>query len=137
MSEAADLSGFDVRATSQDGVDMVLLDPAGRRTQVVFRVRGTDSKAYQEATQARIRKQQELLPRKVTEEESNAMFMETQASLIVSWTPSRVRFEKDGEELECTLANVAGVLQRHPWIHEQVIRFSDRRANFLPGSSSS
>lgn len=135
--DSVDLSGFDIRARAQDGVDMPLLDPAGRQTNVTLRVRGSDSQAYKDMLQAQIRRGVERAPRKATEEERNAEFWELHATLVVSWTPSRIVFDKGGQTLECTPANVARVLEAHQWLFEQVRAFADKRANFLPGSSSS
>lgn len=132
----ADLSGFDIREATQEGAEMRLNSPAGQPTQVVLRVRGTDSKAFQEALQARVRLEQELLPRRPNEEEKNRMFWDMHAALVVSWLPEKVIWDKGGEGLACTPANVAGALERHPWLFEQVRMFADKRANFLPGSSA-
>lgn len=136
MSDAADLSGFDIRANSQDGAEMPLLDPAGRQTNVVFKVRGTDSDAYNSKMKEHLRRNVSRAPRKATEDELNAEFWELHASLVVSWTPERIKFDRDGEQLECTPKNVSSVLERHTWVFEQVRRFADRRSNFLPGPAT-
>jgi hypothetical protein len=132
----ADLSGFDIRSSTQDGADMVLLDPAGRATNVTFRVRGTDSDAFTDKFKEQVRRAKERGQRQATEEEREAEFCELYATLIASWTPARITFDKGGEALECTPRNVAGVIQRHSWVLEQVRRFADNRANFLPGPAS-
>lgn len=134
---SADLSMFDGRAGAQEGVDMPLRNPLGQRTNVVLRVRGIDSQAYEDTSKAQIRRRNERLPASPTEAERTADFWQLQASLVAGWTPARIRFEKGGDELDCTPANVARVLEQHPWIFEQVMEFSRKRANFLPGSSSS
>lgn len=136
MSDAADLSGFDIRAPSQEGSEMRLLDPTGRETNVVFKVRGTDSEAYNGKMKEHLRRGVARAPRKPTEEERNAEFWELHATLVVSWSPARIRFDKGGEELDCTPSNVATVLERHSWILEQVQSFAYRRANFLPGPAT-
>lgn len=40
--------------------------------------------------------------------------------------------EVDGKQLDCTPANVKMVLNRFPWLKEQVDAFVGDRANFLP-----
>lgn len=136
MTDAVDLSGCDIRTTSQDGADMPLLNPAGKLTNVTFKVRGTDSEAYNEKMKEHIRRNIARAPRKATEDELNAEFWELNATLVPWWSPARVKFDIDGEPLECTPKNVAGVLERHTWVFEQVRRFADKRSNFLPGPAT-
>lgn len=135
-SEVADLSGFDIRERSQEGTKMPLLDPAGRATNVVFGVRGTDCEAYSDKLKEQLRRNAERAPRKATEEERTAEFWELHATLVPWWTPAKIVFDKGGPALECTPANVAVVLERHQWAFEQVRRHSDKRANFLPGPAT-
>lgn len=142
MSEAIDLSGFDVRPRSQEGASMRLLAPDGQPTRVVLRVRGRDAQAYQDMIQAQIRRAVERAPVKSTEQEKNAEFWELQATLVAGWfnlegQPAKIVVEANGAPLEYTPANAAAVLEKHSWIFEQVNRFADKRANFLPGSASS
>lgn len=129
----ADLSGFDLRVRSQEGTEMPLLDPAGRATNVAFGVRSTDSEAYNDKLKEQLRRDAERAPRKATEEERAAEFWELHATLVPWWKPAKIVFDKGGPALECTPANVAAVLERHQWVFEQVRRYSDKRANFLPG----
>lgn len=138
--ETLDLSGFDVRSQAQEGVEVALLDPAGRKTRVMLRVRGMDSQAYRDALDRYLRDGAER-GRARTQEERNEEFLSVQATLIAAWTidgkPAALVFEKGGKPLECTPENVAKVLREHSWVHGQVISFAERRANFLPGSTSS
>ena len=141
MSETVDLSGFDIRPRADAGAEMPLLDPAGRPTRVVVRVRGMDAQAYQDCVKRQLRAAKERLPRKASEDERNHEFWELQATLVAEWLvdgqPAALVFEKGGPALECTPAAVAGVLERHPWVFEQVLRFAESRRNFLPGPASS
>lgn len=135
-AEPLDLSGWDISTRAQEGVEMPLLDPAGRPSKIKFRVRGTDCEAYSDMSKAHIRRMRDAAPRKPTEEEQNAQFWELHATLVPSWDPPRLMFKKEWGAMDCTPANVAKVLEAFPDVFEQVRRFADKRANFLPGPSS-
>jgi hypothetical protein len=109
-----------------------LLDPAGRPTKVKLRVRGTDSAAYNDMLKEQVRRAVERQPRKATEEEKNAEFWELHATLIVGWTGMHLK----GQPYDYTPENAARLLEEYSWVFEQVRRFADNRANFLPGPAS-
>lgn len=132
----ADLSGFDVRPKSQEGVEMRLIDPTGKATNVIIGVRGIDSQAYADKAREHVRKRRDRGPVKVAEAERNAEWWEQQAMLVAWWKPDKIVFERGGNPIECTPANVAKVLEDHNWIYEQVLRVASERANFLPGSAT-
>jgi hypothetical protein len=131
--EGLDLDRVDVRPKSQEGVAMVLLDPAGKATKVSLIIRGTDCQAYKDMLKAQLRRQVDRMPRKSTEEEKNAEFYELHATLIAGWTGLRIK----GQPHEYSPENAARLLEAYDWVFEQVRRFADNRANFLPGPSSS
>ena len=133
MSDAYDLDHHDPRPKAQEGVEMPLLDPAGRRTPVVLRVRGTDCEAYNDKLKAQIRRRTERGPAKISEEERNAEFWELHATLLAGWSG----LTKGGQPFEYSPKNAALLLEQHAYIFEQVRGFADHRANFLPGSASS
>jgi hypothetical protein len=144
--ETVNLSGFDIRHRSQEGADMPLLDPTGRPTRVVFRVRGTDSTEYNDLLKAQVRRWVERAPRKATEDERNAEFWELGAALVAGWfvkkeggelEPAALQFSADAPPIAYTPENAARLLETHSWVFEQVRRFADTRANFLPGHVSS
>lgn len=138
--ETLDLSAFDTRERAQEGVDMPLLDPKGYPTGATVRVRGMDSQVYKGALEKFLSMSADL-GRKPTQEERDAEFLKVQANLVAGWhvngKPAALIFEKGGEALECTPANVARVLRDHAWVEQQVSQFAGRRANFLPGPASS
>lgn len=135
MSEGAkfDLAAVDPRPRAQEGVDMPLLDPAGRETGVVLRVRGTDAKAYNDMLQEQLRRRVQRAPRKPTEEESNAEWYELHATLVAGWSGLYLA----GQPFEYSPANAERLLREYAYIFEQVRRFADDRRNFLPGPASS
>lgn len=144
--DTVDLSAFDVRGRAQDGVDMPLLSPAGDETNVVLRVRGLDCQAFKEKAEEHTRRAVERGQRKINEQESEREFYELHATLVAGWSvngaPARVAFWRNDDgspasALEYTPAHAALVLQKQPYIFEQVLRFAKKRANFLPGSASS
>jgi hypothetical protein len=133
MSATFDLAKSDPRPRSEEGVDMLLLDPAGHATGVTLRVRGTDSRAYQDKLQQQTQRRMERGPRKATEAEGRAEHYELQATLLAGWTGLSLA----GEPFAYSPKNAARLLEDYAYIHEQVVRFSLDRRNFLPGSESS
>lgn len=132
MEKRFDLAHADVRPRSQEGVDMPLLDPAGRATGVTLRVRGSDCASYQAEIQEQIRRGIQRAPRKATEAEKNAEFYELHATLVAGWEGLYLK----GEPFPYTPANAARLLEEYTYIFEQVRRFADNRANFLPQPAS-
>ena len=139
--ETVDLSGLDVVDRAQEGVDMVLLGPDSKPTNVVLRVRGGDSRAFKDKLNEQTRRGVDRGQRKVTEQERTSEFYELYATFVAGWfvngKPVKVVFWKGGEALEYTPANAALLLEKQPYIFEQVRRFADRRENFLPGPAAS
>jgi hypothetical protein len=130
-----DLDAHDPRPRAEEGVAMVLLDPRGRATAVTLQVRGTDCELYNALLQAHTRRRLERAPRKTTPAESEAEFYELHATLLAGWPAGT--FQRKGQPFEYSPSNAAQLLRDYPYILEQVRRFADERANFLPGSASS
>lgn len=133
MSDAYDLDAHDPRPMAQAGIEMPLLDPAGRRTTVVLRVRGMDCEAFSDMLKAQVRRRMELGSRKLSVEERNAETWELYATLVAGWSG----LSKGGQPFEYSQKNAAQLLEQHAYIFEQVRAFAENRANFLPGSASS
>ncbi len=131
--EGFELDRVDIRPKSQEGVDMELRDPAGKPTGVILIVRGTDSAAYKEKQQEHIRRQigRAGMP---SEEERNREFLELHATLIAGWKGKPLM--RAGVQMAHSPENALALLDQYDWIFDQVRRFADRRANFLPGSST-
>lgn len=129
-----DLDAVDVRPRAQEGVEMELIDPAGRPTGVVLIVRGTDSEAYKEKLRDQVRRHIERQGRKPSDAERDAELWELHATLIAGWKGRPLM--RGGNPIEYSAANAARLLEQYDWVFEQVRRFSDKRANFLPGPST-
>jgi hypothetical protein len=134
MSDAFELNAVDVRPRAQEGVEMELLDPAGRETGVFLVVRGTDCAAYKDKMREQLERQIQRNGRIKTQEEKNTEFYELHATLIAGWRGKQLTL--GGAPLEYTQANAAMLLEQYDWAFEQVRRFADRRGNFLPGPPS-
>lgn len=129
--EGLDLETVDVRPLSQQGVPMVLMDPAGKPTKVTLLVRGTDCAAYDEKMKEHIRRGVDRA-RKATELERNHEFWDLHATLVAGWSG----IKKGGQPLAYSHEAAAKLLEEYQWIFEQVRQFADRRANFLPAPSN-
>ena len=138
---AFDLSRFDVRPRAQEGVELVLFDPRGKLLGLTFRVRGTDSRVYLDKLEEQTKRRRDRIPGQLSDEqraaERAAEFWELHATLVAGWTPERIQLATGGEPLAWSEANAAKVLEQYPFIFDQVKLFAERRANFLPGLSSS
>lgn len=134
--ESVDLSAFDVRPRAQEGVEMQLVDPARRATKVFIRVRGRDSRAYNDVFEAQLRRKAERGPQRQTEKERLDELYELSASLVCGWRP-KLAIVKGEAAVEYSPANAQRLLVEHVYIWEQVENFAGNRANFLPPPASS
>lgn len=134
MSDAFELDKVDVKPRSQEGVEMELLDPAGNPTGVILIVRGTDSEAYKDKLCEHTKRAVDRQSRAQTQGERDREFLELHATLIAGWKGKPLT--RAGAPLPYSAENAASLLDQYDWIFEQVRRFADRRANFLPGPST-
>jgi len=126
---AFDLDAHDVRAKAQEGVWMTLLDPARRATGAQFLVRGSDAEEYQLMLKEQIKRWVSRAPQRPTEQEREFEFWELNATLVAGWKGLKT---KTGL-LVYSPAECQRLLKEQSYIFEQVRRFADDRANFLPG----
>lgn len=134
MSDAFDLSAVDVRPRSEEGVEMELIDPAGNPTGVILVVRGTDSATYKDKLRDHTKRAVDRGVRVQTQDERDREFLELHATLIAGWKGKPL--VRAGAPLPYSAENAVSLLDQYDWIFEQVRRFADRRANFLPGPST-
>lgn len=134
MSAAFELDKVDVKPRSQEGVEMELLDPAGNPTGVILIVRGTDAAAYKDKLREHTKRAVDRASRAQTQEERDREFLELHATLIAGWKGKPLT--RNGAALTYSQENAVSLLDQYDWIFEQVRRFADRRANFLPGPSA-
>lgn len=132
-----DLSQLDTRAGAEEGAELVLLHPQTREpTDIVIRLRGEDSEAYQTQVREFQRKKldQARRTRRVTAtpEEIEAEALELLVVATIGWNDSLTR---DGQPYPYTPANARRLYEQFPWIREQVDEFVRERANFLPRSA--
>ena len=124
-----DLSSLDLVAKSDAGFRLELVHPASQDALGVFvTVAGTDSKRYADL-------QREVADKRLNKrgpKRNDFAFYEEEARRVVAgcvmgWDGVVV----DGEELPYTEANALALLERFPWIREQVQTAMGDRGNYL------
>lgn len=133
--DAFDLDAADPRPLAEEGIEMELLDAEGTPTGVIFLVRGFDARIYKETVERQVRRRAEILPRRLTPEESKAEFYEEHATLVAGWKGKPLT--RGGQPFEYSPANAAKLLEQYDYIVEQIRRFAANRRNFLRGSARS
>lgn len=137
MEEKLDLAGFDTRKGGEAGFELPLKHPGtGKPLGRTVRVRGYDSPSYQNAMLERQRQRLERLPsHKPTPEQMDQDSLALSAALLASWADGQ--FTLDGRDFDYSGPDSAlAMMQRFPWIREQVEEAAGERGNFLPGSAS-
>lgn len=129
-----DLSQFDTLSAAQEqGIDVEILDPAGKPIGVSIKMAGPDSerakKAQRRITNARLARRN-LKP--LTAEEIEEEVMASLGDMTISWSPITL----DGADLPCTPDNAAKLYRRFPFIRDQVNEAAGDRAGFLQPSAS-
>lgn len=132
-ADGFDLDAVDPGPLQEQGVDMELLTPSNEPSGVILIVRGFDSPTYKAVVERHLRHRAEILPRKLTEEESKVEFYEENAALIAGWKGKPLK--RGDQVISYTPANAAQLLRQYDYIVEQVRRFAVNRRNFLPGSA--
>lgn len=147
MSEGIVGGGFDLSTTSDvaaredDGKWVAIRDsqgefltytPAegGEKKPVRIRVAGTYSNVYRRATD----KQRDRMLRhrraKLTGAQLNEQQLELVADCVLEWEG----FFSGGKPVQCTKLNVVAVLQRAPWIREDVESEMSDHESFFPSA---
>lgn len=137
MSAKVDLNALDTVAGGDAGYRLVLKAPNGVELPGHLLIRGYDSIAYQQKADEQSRAgmtRMAMTKTPPTVDQIKAESLELAGVLVMGWT---VPFELDKQPLEYSAANAVKLLERFPWIREQVERAAGVRANFLPGSAPS
>lgn len=127
---AFDLSAFDgLTAAQEEGIDVTINGPDGTPLSppVVITIAGPDSErqkaAQRKQADIRLRRRQRTMSAKEAEEAG----LDILAASIIAWTP----FKVGGKVLELTKDNAKMVLQRYPFIQEQLDLAAGDRAGFI------
>lgn len=133
-----DLSDFDTVAGSNEGAGVDILNPQTGELfepSIVIWIYGVDSTLFQKAQQIATNKRLKGLGRKrgnitFTAEDLEEEGLNALAKCVFKWE----NIEWEGKTLECTFKNIRMVLERLPWMREQLDVFMTDRANFLQSS---
>ena len=131
-SNIADLSAFDaLTAAQEEGIELDILHPTtGKPIGLKLRVAGYESERAKKVTRALANKNvRGQRVKRITAEEAEENARHLQASVIVGWDWYALKL--DGQVPEFNLANVKAVLNRFPFIAEQVDVLANDRAAFL------
>lgn len=125
-----DLSAFDNLVSAQEeGIDVRIAGPDGNplSPEIVITIAGPDSARQKEAqrkqTEVRLRRRQRTMTAKEAEEAG----LEILASSIIRWN----KFKVGGKILELSKDNAKMLLQRYPFIQEQLDLAAGDRAGFI------
>lgn len=136
-----DLSGLDSKAGCDAGaaVSIFNLDGSSRRDKegnpVTITVLGLDSEVYRKAQRRNTNKRfARRNPTKITAEELDVEALDVLAVCTVGWSGFT---DRTGAPVPCTPANARALYEQAPEVRDQVDRFINDRASFLPTSASS
>lgn len=133
---SARFKDLQVSRFAEEGAELELVDPAGKRTGWKWRLRGTDAPSMQALALGHRRRRLEQLARTGEDRVDPATFDEEALEQMVAATLSWEGCElEDGVPFECNPPNVRAALAEK-WIREQVAEFIRKRANFLHRSAS-
>jgi hypothetical protein len=127
-----DLKKLDTRAGAETGCTVTINDVAGRPTDIVIRVRGSDSVAYRDKLQE-IQRRQRLEGKAAPAGDAMPAAVELCAACTIGWDG----LNDDGHMVVCSEATAQRIYAEYPVIHEQVLQAVLERANFLPADVTS
>lgn len=122
-----DLSSLALEQTAE----MILKHPVtGVDTDAVIVLYGKDSKQYRDAFALQAKKAAAM---KASDSDYQEKLSELGLDIFIKCTKDWRNVELDGSQLECTPENVAMMYkdERFVWIHNQIIAFMEKRANFM------
>lgn len=127
-----DLSKFDTSKKSEQGSDLIVLDPStGEQTDMIIKLVGTDSSRYRnklkEQAERRLqagKKNTKTIDIDKAERDSCEML----AACTISWQ----NVSEGKEAVEFNQANAQSLYLRHRWLREQVEAFVQDRTHFFP-----
>lgn len=127
---------FDTVAHAEQGATIEVEGPNGvvarndnGTAKMTIRVLGTDSAAYRRAQNTNLNKRLAKRNVKLTADELEAETIGMLAEVTVGWSGFN---GADGVPVACNRANATALYSKYPFIREQVDRFINERANFLP-----
>lgn len=133
-----DLAGIDTKAGSEQGATMSVfnIDGAIRRDRngnpVTITLLGVDSETYRKAQRKNMNKRfSRRNPGKITAEELDVESLEVLAACTTAWSGI---CDRSGNPVPCNAANAKALYEAAPELRDQVDRFINDRANFLPTS---
>ncbi len=124
-----DLADYDLGALAEAGAPLALRHPkTNEALPVRIWLQGEDAASYQ-----MILRQQ--IDRHLADPKAERSALDLEEKLIERLAALTLRWEnmvEKGEALPCTAEAARTLYRRHLWIREQVARFVEERANFLP-----
>lgn len=130
-----DLSEFnDLQSAQEEGLRVDITDPRDpdRELGMYFVITGPDSKRHQAAVRrsldARIQKRKMKMSAEAIDKES----LRHLAARVIQWGG----FVDSGKPVELTTDNVISILQRFPFIREQLEERANERGNFTKNSET-
>lgn len=97
---------------------------------VTVTVVGTYSRKYKQAMETRA---QAARKRRMSDEDAQREVLEATAECVIAWEG----FSDNGAPMECKPSNVVKVLEKAPWIHEQIAEAMHDHAGFSKAASPS
>lgn len=125
-----EMESFFTRERANEGVQVPLYLPSGKKSDHWVRIRGVDSDLFRQAEANSKRAAIKIAAIEDEEERARAIAdtkLELIASLVIGWS-----FEK-----ECSLENIKEFLHQAPQIADAVDQVAGKRALFFGGRSSS
>lgn len=117
-----DLADFDLKGNAEAGFEFTLYNPyTGEDTEIKISVVGSDSKAYRQAKAEAMR---ESIKGGVVD--TDAVSAKVYAKCITGWSG----FAENGKDLPFNPDTAEDILNRYPWVMDQVAAKVDNRLNF-------
>lgn len=129
-----DLSKMNMAVIADEGVELVINDPAGDPTDWRIVCRGSDSATYRAKIEAG-RKRWTNRSGDIPNDKALLTVKSAYEACIVSWTGATM----GGVEFECTPENIHTVMSEpgYDFVAKQIVDFVNDRANFYKGAESS
>ena len=127
-----ELKKLDTRAGAETGCTLTINDVKGKPTDIVIRLRGSDSVAYRDKLQE-IQRRQRIEGKASPSADSTAAAVELCAACTIGWEG----ILDGGAPLVFSEATAQRIYAEYPVIHEQVLQTILDRANFLPADVTS
>ena len=117
-----DIKSLYTSESHEQGAEMQVIGPDGKKLDCYITLVGTDSKRWREIVRTKMRK----MLSDDTDDDSSELL----ASASIDWRG----FESDGKELKFSKEAIASLFKNAPYISDQADRFIANRANFTKSS---